>query len=174
MDAYPGYREPAPARSPTERTGDDVYRERDRGVDRIDTFYRGRSPGMCISLFTSLTRLHKQEQRHYYLENYCITLSWTIVTCYYGLSQPQLSLENICQYLRPLPQEQIDAGLARLVIAHDLHQLSTATNQEDEVGEKIMTEQESVTEKTAGDPLLALPTLIDMCQAKILAVRLLR
>jgi hypothetical protein len=70
MDAYPGYREPAPARSPTERTGwagrDDMYRERDRGVDRTDTFYRGRSPGMCFSLFMSLIRLHKQERRHYY------------------------------------------------------------------------------------------------------------
>jgi hypothetical protein len=58
MDAYPGYREPAPARSPTERTSwagrDDGYRERDRGVDRSDTFYRGRSPGMFMPLLMLL------------------------------------------------------------------------------------------------------------------------
>lgn len=56
MDTYPGYREPAPARSPTERTSwggrDDSHR--DRGVDR-DTFYRGRSPGMSM-FFLSLVR----------------------------------------------------------------------------------------------------------------------
>jgi hypothetical protein len=53
MDAYP-YREPPLARSPTERTSwagrDDSYREgrsSDR-TERVDTFYRGRSPGMFI------------------------------------------------------------------------------------------------------------------------------
>ncbi|KAF4631848.1 hypothetical protein G7Y89_g6280 [Cudoniella acicularis] len=48
MDAYPGYREPPLARSPTERTSwsgrDDSYRAGDRSEPR-DSFYRGRSPG---------------------------------------------------------------------------------------------------------------------------------
>ncbi|RDL38581.1 putative Zinc finger protein [Venustampulla echinocandica] len=48
MDAYPGYREPPLARSPTERPSwsgrDDNYRAPDRAEPR-DSFYRGRSPG---------------------------------------------------------------------------------------------------------------------------------
>jgi hypothetical protein len=51
MDAYPGYREQSHARSPQERTSwgtrDEAWREKDRAENpRIDTFYRGRSPGM--------------------------------------------------------------------------------------------------------------------------------
>lgn len=51
MDTYSSYREPATARSPTERSNwgsrDDGYRGSDRSErgDRNDTFYRGRSPG---------------------------------------------------------------------------------------------------------------------------------
>ncbi|KAL3427625.1 arsenite resistance protein Ars2 [Phlyctema vagabunda] len=48
MDAYPAYREPAPARSPVERSnwgGRDESRRSVDKSDRSDTFYRGRSPG---------------------------------------------------------------------------------------------------------------------------------
>lgn len=66
MDTYAGYREPAAARSPPERTNwggrDDTYRDRaiDRS-DRTDTFYRGRSPGMfTYSSSLGLTRRPRQ------------------------------------------------------------------------------------------------------------------
>lgn len=100
MDAYSGYREPVPARSPTERTGwagrDDGYRERDRGVDRTDTFYRGRSPGMFISLFTSLLYMHKllRSQRPLRIS----LLPFTMVTSHYTLSYRHHLPTTILQY----------------------------------------------------------------------------
>ena len=75
MDAYPGYREPAPARSPTERTSwsgrDDGYRE--RGIDRADSFYRGRSPGMFISL-SCLARLQHPTIQVYQYQHRLVVL----------------------------------------------------------------------------------------------------
>ncbi len=58
MDAYQGYREPPPMRSPTERTGwssrDEGYRSERTENSRADTFYRGRSPGTFIWAFFAI------------------------------------------------------------------------------------------------------------------------